>query len=97
MSSADAQQFFFQLERNTRLAALCSGKATKEGLETEKFKVTLVANQWASATWWSKAAVTFTAKEDGDYVITCDTMEPGRIWNGEALRILWTAPTATAM
>ena len=83
MSLADAEQFSFSWN-GTHGSQPYARVKQKEGLETEKFKVTLIANQWASDSWWSKAAVTFTAKEAGDYVITCDTMEPGRIWGGEA-------------
>ena len=86
MSSADAQQFSFSWNGTHGSQPYVQVKQ-KEGLETEKFKVTLVANQWASATWWSKAAVTFTAKEDGDFVITCDSMEPVRFWTGEGFAV----------
>ncbi len=54
----------------------------KEGVGEEK--VMLLANQYGDGSWWSKSAVTFTAKEAGTYVLTCDAMEPGRYYDGAA-------------
>ncbi len=48
------------------------------------FKVELNANNFASTSWWTKAGVAFTATEAGDYTISCDTMEPGRLWSSSA-------------
>ena len=57
---------------------------TKKDGEIGEDKVMLLANQFGGGTWWSKSAVTFTATEAGQYVLTCDTMEPGRYYDGTA-------------
>ena len=46
-----------------------------------EYYVDINANQYASANWWSKAGVAFTAAEAGDYVISCSAILPGRVYN----------------
>ena len=81
MSLANAAQLSFS-HNGTHGSQPCIQVKQKEGKETEPFKVNLNANQYATGNgWYSKAAVTFTATEAGQYILTCDTMEPGRLWS----------------
>ncbi len=80
MLLADAAQRSFSQSGNHGTQP-CLQVKQKEGKSSEAFKVDLIANQWASASWWSQSAVTYTAREAGRYVLSCDTMEPGRLWD----------------
>lgn len=81
IANADVRSFS---HNGTHGAQPCVQVKQKESISTEPYKVNLNANQWGSASWWSKAAVTYTAKEAGKYTLTCDTMEPGRLWSSSA-------------
>ena len=81
MKLAKADTYSFS-SNGTDQAQPAAFATKKEGAGEEK--VMLLANQYGDGAWWSKSAVTFTAKEAGTYVLTCDTMEPGRYYDGTA-------------